>query len=53
MSSFNNNSTITQLNDSEDWQSALNSVALDKQQYYAFIVIGVILSIYTLFSVFG
>ncbi|KAG8891429.1 hypothetical protein FRC00_013683, partial [Tulasnella sp. 408] len=53
LSSFNNNSTITQLNDSEDWQSALNSVALDKQQYYAFIVIGVILSIYTLFSVFG
>ncbi|KIO17241.1 hypothetical protein M407DRAFT_245757 [Tulasnella calospora MUT 4182] len=53
LSSLNNNGTISDLNNSQDWQSALNSVALDKQQYYAFIVIGVILSIYTLFSVFG
>lgn len=53
LSSLNNNSTINAINDSDDWKSALNSVALDKQQYYAFIVIGVILSIYTIFSVFG
>ncbi|KAG8914396.1 hypothetical protein FRC01_004096 [Tulasnella sp. 417] len=53
LSSFNSNSTLTQINDNDDWKTALNSVALDKQQYYAFIVIGVILTIYTLFSVFG
>lgn len=54
LSSLNNlNSTITNSTNTDDWQSSLNSVALDKQQYYAFIVIGVILSIYTLFSLFG
>jgi len=51
MSSINWNTT-TSVNGT-DWQSSLDSIALDKSQYYAFIVIGVIVSIYTLFSILG
>ncbi|KAG8908099.1 hypothetical protein FRB99_000543 [Tulasnella sp. 403] len=53
MSTFDNlNSTSVQMQQ-DDWQDTLNSVALDKQQYIAFIVVAIILTVYTLFSIFG
>jgi len=52
MSSSNWNTTNWNLN-TTNWESQLDSIALNKGQYYAYIVIGIILSIYALLSVFG
>jgi len=47
------NSTQYQNATLSEYQDQLDHIALDKQQFYAFIVIGVIVTIYCLFSIFG
>lgn len=53
MSNINWNTTQYQNATLSDWQNQLNGLALDKQQLYAFIVVGVIMTLYFLFSIFG
>jgi len=52
-SNLNWNSTQWQNSTLSDYENQLDHIALDKQQYYAFIVIGIIVTIYCLFSIFG
>jgi hypothetical protein len=52
-SNLNWNSTQWQNTTLSAYQDQLSHIALDKQQYIAFIIIGVIVSIYCIFSVFG